>query len=126
MSIKATITRVAFNAALNILRKAYGPYCNPSQALRRLMCGTAVALSLITARALLIPTGAGLMGAVIFIMVNTIGFNIEHTVFVMLPCFIVAHLLGYFTNIYCNTSWTLIDKILINFWHESWYRDYCH
>jgi len=75
MSIKATITRVVFNAALNIRRKAYWVYCNPSQALRRLMCGAAVAFSLITARALLILTGAGLMGAVIFIMMNTIGFN---------------------------------------------------
>ena len=76
------------------------------------MCGTAVALSLITARALLILTGAGLMGAVIFIMMNTIGFNIDHTVFVMLPCFIVAHLLGYFTNIYCNISWAIWSPII--------------
>ena len=117
MSIKAAITRVAFNAALNILKKAYWVYCNPSQALRRLMCGTAVAFSLITARALLILTGAGLMGAVIFIMMNTIGFNIDHTVFVMLPCFIVAHLLGYFTNIYCNISWAIWSPIISRLRH---------
>ena len=54
------------------------------------MCGTAAALSLITARALLILTGAGIMAPFIFVMMNTVGFNIDHTVFVMLPWFIVA------------------------------------
>ena len=76
------------------------------------MCGTAVAFSLITARALLILRGAGLMDAVIFIMMNTIGFNIDHTVFVMLPCFIVAHLLSYFTNIYCKISWAVWPPLI--------------
>ena len=103
---------MASNAALDIVRKVCWAYCNPSQALSRLMCGTAVALSLITARVLLILTGAGLMGAIIFVMMNTVGFNIDHTVFVMLPCFIAAHLLGHFTDIYCNISWAIWSPII--------------
>ena len=38
------------------------------------------------------------MGALILVMTNTIGLNINHTVSVILQCFIVAHLLGYSTN----------------------------
>ena len=59
-----------------------------------------------------IKTGAALMGAVIFVIINTIGFNIDHTVFVILPCFIVAHLIGYFTDVYCNVAWAIWSPIV--------------
>ena len=112
MNIKLAMIRAASNAATDIVRKAYWAYDNPSEFLRILMWYTAVAFSIFTARGLLILTGAALMGAVIFILMNTIGFNIDHTVFVMLPCFIVAHLLGYFTDIYCNISWAVWSPII--------------
>lgn len=93
MNIGAVIIRTAVNAATDLVRKVYWAYCNPSQALRILIWGTAVAFSLVTAKALLFLTGAALMGAAIFVIINTIGFNIDHTVFVLLPRFILAHLI---------------------------------
>ena len=109
---KTLVIETAVSAITTIVRKAYWAYDNPSEFLRIFMRYTAVAFSLITAQALLILTGAGLMGAVIFVMTNTVGFNIDHTVFVMLPCFIVAHLLGYFTDIYCNISWAVWSPLI--------------
>ena len=112
MNIKVAMIRAASNAAIDILRRVYWAYYNPSEFLRIFMWYTAVAFSLLTARALLILTGAALMGAVIFVMMNTIGFNIDHTVFLILPCFIVAHLIGHFTDIYCNISWAVWSPII--------------
>ena len=112
MNIKVAMIRAASNAATYVVRKAYWAYDNPSEFLRIFMWYTAVAFSLLTARALFILTGAALMGAAIFAMMNTIGFNIDHTVFVMLPCFIVAYVLGYFTDIYCNISWAAWSPII--------------
>ena len=112
MNTKVAMIRAASNAATDIVRKAYWAYDNPSEFLRIFMWYTAVAFSIFTARGLLILTGAALMGAVIFILMNTIGFNIDHTVFVLLPCFIVAHLLGYFTDIYCNISWAVWSPLI--------------
>lgn len=115
MNIKVAMIRAASNAATDIVRKAYWAYDNPSEFLRIFMWYTAVAFSIFTARALLILTGAALMGAVIFVMMNTIGFNIDHTVFVILPCFIVAHLIGYFTDIYCNVAWAVWSPLISRF-----------
>ena len=112
MMFKSLVINAASNAATDILRKAYWAYDNPSEFLKIFMWHTAVAFSLLTARALLILTGAALMGAIIFVMMNTIGFNIDHTVFVILPCFIVAHLIGHFTDIYCNISWAVWSPII--------------
>jgi hypothetical protein len=107
MMFKSLVIKAAANAATDVVRKAYWVYDNPSEFLRIFMWHTAVAFSLLTARALLILTGAALMGAIIFVMMKTTGFNIDHTVFVLLPCFIVAHLIGHFTDIYCNISWAV-------------------
>ena len=112
---KSLVIKAASNAATDILRKAYWAYYNPSEFLRIFMWHTAVAFSLLTARALLILTGAALMGAVIFIMMNTTGFNLDHTIFVLLPCFIVAHLIGHFTDIYCNISWAVWSPLINRF-----------
>ena len=109
---KTLVIEMAVSAITNIVRKAYWAYDNPSEFLRIFMWYTAVAFSIFTARALLILTGAALMGAVIFAMMNTTGFNIDHTVFVILPCFIVAHLIGHFTDIYCNISWAVWSPII--------------
>ena len=114
---KTLVIETAVSAIANIVRKAYWVYDNPSEFLRIFMWGTAVAFSLITARALLILTGAGLMGAVIFAMMNTTGFNIDHTIFVLLPCFIVAHLIGHFTDIYCNISLAVWSPIISRLQH---------
>ena len=112
MNIKVAMIRAASNAATNIVRKAYWAYDNPSEFLRIFMWYTAVAFSLLTARALFILTGAVLMGAVIFILIHTISFNIDHTVFIILPCFIVAQLIGHFTDIYCNISWAVWSPLI--------------
>ena len=112
MNIQAVIIKMAVDAATNLVRKAYWAYDNPSEFLRIFMWCTAVAFSLLTARALLILNGAALMGAVIFILMYTIGFNIDHTIFVLLPCFIVAHLIGHFTDIYCNISWAVWSPVI--------------
>ena len=109
---KSLVIKAAANAASDLLRKAYWVYDNPSEFIRIFMWHTAVAFSLLTARALLILTGAALMGAAIFALMNTIGFNIDHTIFVLLPCFIVAHLIGHFTDIYCNISWAVWSPII--------------
>ena len=109
---RSLVIEPAVSAIINIVRRVCWAYDNPSEFLRIFMWYTAVAFSLITARALLILTGAGLMGAIIFVMMTTVGFNIDHTVFVMLPCFIVAHLLGHFTDIYCNISWAVWSPII--------------
>ena len=109
---KSLVIKAASNAATDIVRKVCWAYYNPSKALRIIVWGTAVACSLFTARALLILNGAALMGAVIFILMHTIGFNIDHTVFVLLPCFIVAHLIGHFTDIYCNISWAVWSPLI--------------
>ena len=109
---RTLVMETAVSAITNILRKAYWAYCNPSKALRIIVWGTAVACSLFTARALLILNGAALMGAVIFILMQTIGFNADHTIFVLLPYFIVAHLIGHFTDIYCNISWAVWAPII--------------
>ena len=112
MSIKVAMIRAASNAATNIVKRAYWAYENPSEFLRIFLWYTAVAFSLLTARALLILTGAALMGAFIFAMMNTTGFNIDHIIFVLLPCFIVAHLIGHFTHIYCNISWAVWSPLI--------------
>ena len=103
MNKQAVIIKMAVNAAINLVRRAYWAYCNPSKALRIILWGTAVACSLFTARALLILNGVALMGAAIFILMHTIGSNIDHTIFVLLPCFIVAHLIGHYTDIHCTS-----------------------
>ena len=115
MNIKVAMIRAASNAATDIVRKAYWAYDNPSEFLRIFMWGTAVVFSMFTARALLILSGAVLMGAVIVIMMNTTGFNLDHTIFVLLPCFIVALLIGHFTDIYCNISWAVWSPIINRF-----------
>ena len=112
MMFKSLVIKAAANAATDIVRKAYWAYDNPCEFLRIFMWYTAVAFSIFTARGLLILTGAALMGAVIFILMHTIGFNIDHTVFPILPCFIVAHLIGHFTDIYCNISWAVWSPII--------------
>ena len=112
MMFKSLVINAASNAATDILRKAYWAYGNPSEFLRIFMWNTAVAFSLLTARALLILTGAALMGAVIVILMHTTSFNLDHTIFVLLPCFIVAHLIGHFTDIYCNISWAVWAPII--------------
>ena len=112
MMFKSLVINAASNAATDIVRKAYWAYDNPSEFLRFFMWYTAVAFSIFTARGLLILTGAALMGAVIFILMHTTGFNIDHTVFIILPCFIVAHLIGHFTDIYCNISWAVWSPLI--------------
>jgi hypothetical protein len=82
-------------------------------ALKRLTLGAAWLFAFASARALLIFTGALLTGAVIFTLLKTTGFNIDHTIFILVPCFIIAHLIGYFTDIYCNIAW-LVWSPLIN------------
>jgi hypothetical protein len=77
------------------------------------MLGAAWLFAFASARALLILTGALLTGTVIFILLKTTGFNIDNTIFILVPCFIVAHLIGYFTDIYCNIAW-LVWAPLIN------------
>ena len=81
--------------------------------LKQLLLGAAWLFAFASARALLILTGALLTGAVIFILLKTTGFNIDDTIFILVPCFIVAHLIGYFTDIYCNIAW-LVWAPLIN------------
>ena len=81
------------------------------------MWSTSVVFSIFTARALLILNGAALMAAVIFVMINTVGFNIDPTIFILAPCFIGAHLIGDFTDIYCNISyavWSLSSIVCDN------------
>ena len=112
MMFKSLVIKAAANAATDIVRKAYWVYDNPSEFLRIFMWHTAVAFSLLTARALLILTGAALMGAVIVILMHTTSFNLDHTIFVLLPCFIVAHLIGHFTDIYCNISWAVWSPLI--------------
>jgi hypothetical protein len=80
--------------------------------LKQLLLGAAWLFAFASARALLIFTGVALMGAVIFILVHTTGFNLDHTIFVLLPCFIVAQLIGHFTDIYCNISWAVWSPII--------------
>ena len=109
---KTLVIETAVIAITNIVRRVYWAYDNPSEFLKILMWGAAVVFSIFTARALLILTGAALMGAVIFILMHTIGFNIDHTIFVLLPCFIVAHLIGHFTDIYCNISWAVWSPLI--------------
>ena len=88
------------------------------KSLKRLIFGAAWFLAFASARALLILTGALFTGAVIFVLANTTGFNIDHTIFILVPCFVMAHLIGYFTDIYCNIAW-LVWSPLINRFQTS-------
>ena len=112
MSIRSVTIKTAVNAATDLVRKVYWAYYNPSEFLRIFMWYTAVAFSLLTARALLILTGAAFMSAAIFVLINSTGFNIDHTIFVLLPSFIVAHLIGYFIDIYCNVAWAFWSPLI--------------